>query len=165
MNFKIELAKIIAEKTKTEKEQIQKLIEVPKNLEMGDYALPCFTFTKEYKKPPQQIAQQLSKEIKENWFDTESSGSYLNFRIKKDILATNILAKIQEPYIIENTKSTIIGLESPSPNANKPLHLGHARNMLLGLSLKKIYEKVGNEVIWFDLVNDKGVHICKSMLA
>jgi arginyl-tRNA synthetase len=165
MDFKKEIAKIVSKHTGAEEDLIFSLIEIPKDLSFGDYALPCFSFVKEFKKPPQQIAQHLSKIVFADWFISEYSGSYLNFKIKKEFFAHNILNNIKEPFVLKNKQNDVVGLESPSPNANKPLHLGHARNMLLGLSLKNIYEKVGRKVIWFDLVNDKGVHICKSMLA
>ncbi|MFP4568175.1 MAG: arginine--tRNA ligase [Candidatus Woesearchaeota archaeon] len=165
MDFKLELAKLVADITKKDVLKVKELIEVPKDLNMGDFALPCFMFAKELKKPPIQIVNDLAAELSGDWFVVERAGSYLNFKIKQDFLAKNILTKIVEPMIFENEGGKTIGIESPSPNSNKPLHLGHARNMLLGLSLKNIYEKTGNKVIWFDLVNDKGVHICKSMLA
>ncbi|MCC7574227.1 arginine--tRNA ligase [Candidatus Woesearchaeota archaeon] len=164
MNFKEELAQIISKELNIDKTQILELIETPKNQEQGDYALPCFFLSKTQKKPPQKIAEELTK-INKEWFTTQNEGSYLNFKIKIEILAKNTLEKINEPYILERQEKTNIGIESPSPNSNKPLHLGHVRNMLLGLSLKNIYEKTGKKVTWFDIVNDKGTHICKSMLA
>lgn len=165
MDFKQELIKLISKETEKKREEIEKLIETPKDVTLGDYALPCFTFAKEKKKNPAQIAQELAQQLTAEWFDAQNTGPYINFKIKKELLAKIILEEIQEPYTIKIKENKKIGIESPSPNANKPLHLGHARNMLLGLSLKNIYSKAGNEVIWFDLVNDKGVHICKSMLA
>jgi arginyl-tRNA synthetase len=165
MNFKEELSKVISEQTNTEKEQILSLLETPKDSSLGDYALPCFMFSKQQKKPPQTIAEELSKKIIREWFKTEALGSYVNFKINTEILAKNVLENIQEPFTLKNQEKKIIGIESPSPNSNKPLHLGHVRNLLLGLSIKQIQEKTGKKVIWFDLVNDKGTHICKSMLA
>jgi arginyl-tRNA synthetase len=164
MDFKEQIAQIIAKETNTEINEILELLEVPKKPELGDFALPCFSFAKQQKKPPQKIAEELTK-IQTDWFETKNEGPYLNFKIKTELLAKNTLDKIQEPLKLEIQEKTKIGIESPSPNSNKPLHLGHVRNMLLGLSLKKIYEKTGKEVKWFDIVNDKGAHICKSMIA
>ena len=165
MDFKEKITKDISKITEKKETQIQKLLEKPKDPKLGDIALPCFMFAKEQKKSPIQIAQELTQKIKSDWYETQNIGPYINFKIKNEVLAKTTLQNIQEPYQIKNKQQKKIGIESPSPNANKPLHLVHARNMLLGLSLKKIYEKAGNKVIWFDLVNDKGVHICKSMLA
>src|SRR3989344_2531895 len=62
-------------------------------------------------------------------------------------------------------KEAVVAVESPGPNTNKPLHLGHIRNMLLGSSIANIHEFAGYDVVRVDIINDRGVHICKSMLA
>lgn len=165
MEFKKELSVIISNKTGFDEGVIFDLLEVPKDSSHGDFALPCFVFSKELKKSPNVIAEDLSKSLKSSWFICSCVGPYLNFSIKTKFLAEKVLGKIKFPIVLETSMKGTVGIESPSPNSNKPLHLGHLRNMLLGLSLKNIYEKVGYDVKWFNLVNDKGVHICKSMLA
>ena len=79
-----------------------------------------------------------------------------------DILKKNIDIGVQIPNIGANQKVVV---EYSSPNTNKPLHLGHIRNNVLGYSICKIYESAGYEVIKNNLVNDRGIHICKSMYA
>ena len=165
MEFKKELSVIISNKTGFDEGVIFDLLEVPKDSSHGDFALPCFMFSKKLKKSPNVVAEDLSKSLKGSWFVCSCVGPYLNFSIKTEFLAEKVLSKIKFPVVLESSMNGTIGIESPSPNSNKPLHLGHLRNMLLGLSLKNIYEKVGYDVKWFNLVNDKGVHICKSMLA
>ncbi|KKK76323.1 hypothetical protein LCGC14_2864820, partial [marine sediment metagenome] len=97
-------------------------------------------------------------------------GPYLNFKIKQSIILTNIF-ELQEDYgrIYEigdkgKFKSLKIVIEYPAPNTNKPLHLGHVRNMFLGNSLANILRYIGHEVFEVNLNNDRGIHISKSML-
>ena len=162
--------KIINEIHKTtnlSKQEIESLIEIPPNPEMGDYAFPCFALSKTLKKNPVQIAEELSKKIKSPDFEKiESSGPYLNFFMDKKKLVEKILNEIsQKDFGKSKKKSEIIVIEFPSPNTNKPLHLGHLRNMALGESIARIHEFSGDKIKRVNLNNDRGIHICKSMLA
>ena len=98
----------------------------------------------------------------------ECKGAYVNFFINKskfnEIILKEILKK-KEDYGKINIKKEKIVVEYPSPNTNKPLHLGHVRNMLIGQSISNILTFTGNKVFQVNLNNDRGVHICKSMLA
>jgi arginyl-tRNA synthetase len=145
------------------------LIEIPKNPEFGDYAFPCFSLAKKLKKNPVQIAKDLSIKIKKtNLIEKiQPLGPYVNFFINKEKLSQNTIQTIlkeKEKYGTLNQKQTIV-IESPGPNTNKPLHLGHLRNMAIGLSLSNILKKAGNKVINVDIINDRGIHICQSMIA
>lgn len=144
-------------------------LEVPPDSKMGDYAFPCFPLAKEFKKNPAEIAKDLKEKIGEHDFleKLEVAGPYLNFFVNKEKLAELVLKKIykeKQNYGKGNSKKTI-AVEFSSPNTNKPLHLGHVRNICLGESISKILEFNGNKVIRHCIVNDRGVHICKSMLA
>jgi len=147
------------------------LIEVPPDPGMGDYAFPCFMLAKEMKKSPQKIAEELAKKIKpdNNISKTEAKGPYLNFFVNRSNIADDVLGKIRkEGYdygSIKQKKPKKIMVEFPSPNTNKPLHLGHVRNMLIGESISRISGFLGKKVIRANLNNDRGIHICKSMLA
>jgi arginyl-tRNA synthetase len=170
--MKKNIIEILLKNTNLEKKQVQNLIEIPPSPELGDYAFPCFVLSKQLKKSPVQIAEELAKKISEAGIpeqvsEVQSKGPYLNFFVNKKILAQRIIKKIlnekQDYGKQDNNKKT--GIEFLAPNTNKPLHLGHLRNMSIGESLSRILEFSGNKVIRLNLFNDRGVHINKSMLA
>lgn len=136
----------------------------------GDYTIVVFPFTKALKKSPEAIADELGKQLVEDasflsgynvikgflnlvvadayWFD------FFNNHHKNDFFGSP-----------ENGEGAKVVVEYSSPNTNKPLHLGHIRNNLLGWSVAEILKAAGHEVYKVNLVNDRGIHICKSMLA
>src|SRR3989338_2384918 len=133
------------------KEDISNLLEVPTEKTYGDFSLPCFFLAKKYKQEPHKIAEELKNKIKLNksFSKVEAVGPYLNFFINKSLLVDLTLTKIlkeKEKFGSGKEKKRIM-VEFPSPNTNKPLHLGHLRNMFLGESLSRILEKRGNKVI------------------
>ncbi len=149
-------------------------METPPNPEMGDIAFPLFSFAKLFKTAPAKIAEKLYSQIienkeLENYGKPKAIGPYLNIFLAKDEMALNILNKIlkeKENYgksIFLNDKKIMI--EFSSPNTNKPLHLGHLRNDVLGESISRILKFCGAEVFKVNIINDRGVHICKSMIA
>ncbi len=147
-------------------------LEVPPDPKMGDFAFPCFSLSKEQKKAPQKIASELAEKInakKEPWLHkAEPAGPYLNFFVDPATLAASTLDEIsskKKDYGQGIPKKQRVMFEFPSPNTNKPLHLGHIRNMLLGRSCAKICSASGYDIVQVNLNNDRGVHICKSMLA
>ncbi len=147
------------------------VIEEPKSKEHGDLAVPCFQFAKEFKKSPQAIAEELKDKLKlsKEFLKVENAGPYLNFFIDYKKIAKEFLSRIntkKEKFAsgaVKRKKKVMI--EFCSPNTNKPLHLGHLRNMVLGESMYSIMDYMGDDVVKSCLVNDRGVHICKSMLA
>jgi len=166
MNFRKEIEKILRKEVKLKEYPI----EVPKDTRMGDFAFPCFMLAKEFKKSPLEISRELTKKLKPTKYIEKiiASGPYVNFFISKEILIENTLKKIfkeKEKYGDQNIQNGNIVIEYPAPNTNKPLHLGHVRNMVLGYSVSKLLRKIGNKVHEVNLVNDRGIHICKSMLA
>ncbi len=150
------------------KERIAELIEIPKDTSHGDYTFPCFVLAAQYKKNPVQIAQELAGKITGDEFEKiEARGPYLNFFLNRSLLAQQTLKKIlkeKEQYGTRKIKERIV-IEFPSPNTNKPLHLGHARNIITGQAVTNLLEFTGNKVQVTNLYNDRGVHICKSMVA
>lgn len=166
MDFKEEIAKSLSKLTNTDVSSNS--IEVPPDQKLGDYAFPCFTLSKALKKSPNDIAKELAPKIKGDFIsEVKAVGPYLNFFMKKELL-TQVLREIfekKENYGKGKKKNKLILIESPGPNTNKPLHLGHVRNMVLGNSLQNIYDFSGYDTKRIDMVNDRGVHICKSMLA
>jgi len=179
-----EYSEQVSNRIDIEKKEIKDLIEIPPSIEMGDYAFPCYYFSKQLKIPPHQIALNIRKNIhpkniKETIRDIQTSGPYINFILDKKIMASKILKEIfndkkefgqpdnppasdKEGKKGKKIKSMV---EFPSPNTNKPLHIGHLRNMVIGESVSKILEFSGEEVVRANLNNDRGIHICKSMAA
>ena len=137
----------------------------------GNLTLVVFPFLKISHKKPEDTAQDLGKYIKENCqaiADYNVVKGFLNLVIDKKawlglLNEMNANEKFGEKPVTEN--SPLVMIEYSSPNTNKPLHLGHVRNNLLGWSLAQIMEANGNKVVKTNIVNDRGIHICKSMLA
>lgn len=161
--------KVVESLKKHVKLDVDSLLEVPPSPELGDYAFPCFLLAKEYKKSPMAIAEELAKKIKPNKaiVKIQNVGSYVNFFISQTALSQETLKKIfKEKRKYGNGKSKqAVMLEYPSPNTNKPLHLGHVRNILLGNSIRNLLKKQGVKVIISNLYNDRGIAMCKAMLA
>ncbi|MBR9675400.1 arginine--tRNA ligase [Candidatus Woesearchaeota archaeon] len=139
------------------------ILEVPPDDRFGDYAFGCFILSKELRKAPNQIAVDLEKKVRSDDVieGVKVVGPYLNFFIKKEVF----LESLKTSGVTKNTKPEKVVVEYSSPNTNKPLHLGHVRNIVLGESTSRLLEEVGNKVIRSCLVNDRGIHISKSMLA
>ncbi len=136
----------------------------------GDVTIVVFPLLKISKKPPEETAEMLGNYLKES-VDTVSDFNvvkgFLNLVIS-DSYWVNVLGKITEnvSFGIETTNSgKTIMVEYSQPNTNKPLHLGHLRNNMLGYSLANILMANGHKVIKANIINDRGIHICKSMLA
>jgi len=145
-------------------------LETPPDSKLGDYAFPCFELAKKLKKSPIEIAKNLASKLKSNKYikEIKSTGPYVNFFVNETILNEITLNEVlneKENYGSWPKKNKRVVIEYPAPNTNKPLHLGHVRNMLIGESLSKILEFNGYKVFRVNLNNDRGIHICKSMLA
>ncbi len=154
-------------KGKLKREDIERLVEIPPNDEMGDYAFPCFALAKIEKKSPLLIAEELKERLKlgKEISNTSAVAGYVNFFVDKKLLAEGVLKNaVKSDYGSRKVKKRVM-VEFPSPNTNKPLHLGHLRNMAIGECVSRILELAGNKVVRANLNNDRGVHICKSMVA
>ena len=145
------------------------------NPEMGDLGAPMFTFAKALRMAPPQIAAGVVAKITDKSLgEFLAVGPYVNVKLDKSGAAAPILKAIKaqgDTYGSFNCdgKKPLDGrrvmIEFSSPNTNKPLHLGHVRNDALGESVSRILKAAGAEVYKVDLINNRGVHICKSMLA
>ena len=137
----------------------------------GNLTLVVFPFLKISHKKPDETAREIGEYIKQNCeaiADFNAVGGFLNLVIDKKawlglLSEMNQNEKFGEKPVTE--ASPLVMIEYSSPNTNKPLHLGHVRNNLLGWSLAQIMEANGNRVVKTNIVNDRGIHICKSMLA
>lgn len=146
------------------------------NPEMGDLGSPMFTFAKSLRMAPPQIAAGVAEIAAAGCSlgKVLAVGPYVNIKLDKANAAGPILAAVKaqgENYgsINQSGKKPLEGrkvmIEFSSPNTNKPLHLGHIRNDALGESVSRILKAAGADVYKVDLINNRGVHICKSMLA
>jgi arginyl-tRNA synthetase len=153
--FQIEVTEIALQETKKEFE--------------GAYTLVVFPFTKQAGKAPASIATDLGEYMLANCSIVKAYQvvqGFLNLSIQ-DSAWLGLLASVasdKNPFQIESKGEKVL-IEYSSPNTNKPLHLGHLRNNFLGFSVAQILAAGGFEVVKTNLVNDRGIHICKSMLA
>ena len=138
----------------------------------GQLTVVVFPFLRASKKGPEQTGQELGQYLKENLSDVVENFNvvkgFLNLVISSQSwleLLQAINADEQFGFVSATEDSPLVMIEYSSPNTNKPLHLGHVRNNLLGSSLARIVAANGNKVVKTNIVNDRGIHICKSMLA
>lgn len=133
----------------------------------GDFTIVIFPLVKLAKKSPDAIGNELGEAIKREIDFIESFNivkGFLNLKLK-DVVFANQLSELQDDFDNVTTKNATVMVEYSSPNTNKPLHLGHVRNNLLGFSVAEILKADGYNVIKSQIINDRGIHICKSMLA
>lgn len=137
----------------------------------GDFTLVTFPYTKESKKSPEQLGAEIGEFLAKN--NSNVSGfnvvkGFLNISLSNTFWLNyfNEIKNLKDiGFRKENSSGRTIMLEYSSPNTNKPLHLGHVRNNLLGYSVAQILKANGHQVIKANIINDRGIHICKSMLA
>ncbi len=148
--------------------------EVPPNPAMGDVGFPLFPFAKVFRMAPPAIAAEVSARLAADstlaQFGTvKAVGPYVNIFLAKGAVAGKTLADIIGSGDGWGRSDALAGrrvmVEFSSPNTNKPLHLGHLRNDALGESISRILAFCGAEVFKVNIVNNRGIHICKSMLA
>jgi arginyl-tRNA synthetase len=146
--------------------------EFPPKPELGDIGFPMFSYAKLLRKNPAAIAQEMEKRLaggsaEASEGSAKAVGPYLNVFFDRSATSAEILRRGEDSGW--NASKPMAGrkvmIEFSCPNTNKPLHLGHLRNNILGESLSRITVAAGAEVRKVNLINDRGVHICKSMLA
>lgn len=132
----------------------------------GDFTVVTFPLVKLLKKSPDAIATELGNQLSNSDYIASYNivKGFLNLTLKDELLL-DTLSSIVENFDVVTPKNESVMVEYSSPNTNKPLHLGHIRNNLLGFSIASILEEDGYEVIKTQIINDRGIHICKSMLA
>jgi len=168
-------------------EQIVDLIEIPPQWLWADLAFPCFSLAKTRGQSPVQIALSIATSSKpqatetwdvkpDTWSLIEAKWPYINLSFSPSFVFEQVMAtsgKLQAPenwnfspeaWSLKPNRWLVL-IESPSPNTNKPLHLGHVRNMILWNALAKIMTADGYDIKKVEVINDRGIHICKSMLA
>jgi len=143
----------------------------PPSTDLGHFAVGCFTLAKQFRKSPAEIAKKIADQMATDDFlqKVTATGPYLNLTLFPAALFGDICLEIiaaDNSYGNSSTgRDKRVMVEYLSPNTNKPLHLGHLRNGALGMAVARLYEATGHRVVKANLINDRGVHICKSMLA
>ncbi len=149
------------------------VVQVPPKPEMGDLAFPLFAFAKVFGKSPVELATSLTEDINSLSDRPEgqafAAGPYMNVRVDMASLIEKLCEKVEKEGSSFGSTNILDGkkvmVEFSCPNTNKPLHLGHVRNDCLGNSISAILKASGATVMKVNLINNRGVHICKSMLA
>ena len=137
----------------------------------GNETIVVFPFLKASRKAPEATANEIGNYLLANCDAVEKFNvikGFLNITIKPSFwtgVLENVASTPNYGFVPETPDSELVMIEYSSPNTNKPLHLGHVRNNLLGFSLSRIMEANGYKVVKTNIVNDRGIHICKSMLA
>jgi arginyl-tRNA synthetase len=136
---------------------------------VGDYTIVTFPFTKQTKQKPEEVAELLGAAL------VAKNTIFTSYNVIKGFLNLEIKDAYFNDFLEANYTNATFGqsasngqkvmIEYSSPNTNKPLHFGHLRNIFLGYSLANILKETGYEVIKANLINDRGIHICKSMIA
>lgn len=137
----------------------------------GDFTIVTFPLLRHSKKSPEQTGEEIGEYMKDNLAEVAGYNvikGFLNIELSQNFW----IEKFQKAYNTDNfgiikpdASSKTVMVEYSSPNTNKPLHLGHIRNNLIGYSISKILAATGKKIIKTNIVNDRGIHICKSMLA
>ncbi len=149
-------------------EEVQ--LDLPPDAALGDLAFGCFPLAKACRRAPQQIALELARRLEGHpgLVAVRADGPYLNLSLEKsawfaEVLGGWLAAGPELALPAEQRRRYLV--EFSCPNTNKPQHLGHVRNNFLGDALSRLLGAVGHEVTRVNLINDRGIHICKSMLA
>ena len=136
----------------------------------GDVTISCFPLAKALRRNPMQLAPMISAWLSKHP-DIESAEAvkaFVNLTVKPEALMRGTVAAstpVLEQVALPESERRKILIEFSAPNTNKPQHLGHVRNNTIGMATASILKRVGHQVVQVNLVNDRGVHICKSMLA
>ncbi len=135
----------------------------------GDYTINVFPLLRISKQKPEETANTIGEKLLNSTNIIEKFSvikGFLNIELKQEFWINFLKENFSsQEYGKANSTDKTVMIEYSSPNTNKPLHLGHIRNNLLGFSVAEIYKNAGNNVKKVNLVNDRGIHICKSMLA
>ncbi len=167
VSYKSKISEQIAKATNIPQEEIEKYIEIPKDMANGDYAFPCFKLAKTLKKSPIVIANEIKQEFQieeEIISKVEVVGGYLNFFVNKLNKTKQIIEEManNEQYGESNFgKGTNIIVEFSSPNIAKPFHIGHLRTTGIGQALYNIYKFLGYNVIGINHLGDYGTQFGK----
>jgi len=170
LEIKVKVAAVLKELYGFETTDTELTINSTKPEFEGDYTLVMFSFVKQLKKSPEQlgneIGEALVKASPELFTDFNVIKGFLNLTVADNYWINFLQSNYQQPrFGFKSPNGQKVMVEYSSPNTNKPLHLGHLRNNFLGWSVAQILKESGYEIIKSCIVNDRGIHICKSMIA
>lgn len=171
MNLTSQIACVISNALENEwtAEQVEQLLEKPKQTELGDIAFPCFTLAKKMRKAPQQIASELSAKLMDNLIaDVQVVGGYVNIFFHQELVTNQVLHAImanQQHYGSKNRKHEKVVIDFSSPNIAKPFSMGHLRSTVIGNALANIAEKNGYESVRINHLGDWGTQFGKLIVA
>lgn len=160
--IKAAIADFFARETGLAKDEVEPWIEVPRDPQWGDYAIPCFSLAKLRRKSPQVLAREISQRFEPGGLLAQCvpEGAYLNFRIARRAWAERVLGAVYSQGAdygkgTEGLGQTVL-VEFSSPNIAKPFHVGHLRSTIIGRALGEIYEHLGYEVVRLNHLGDWG---------
>ena len=169
--MKDKIAEILANETKLELDLVNSPLEVPPEIDLGDFAFPCFALSKKLKKAPAAISADLEKSLKKKMpkgvSEVKATGPYLNFFLDKAILAQKVLDDVDDKKWGENKdgKGKKVCIDLSAPNIAKPFGVGHLRSTIIGDSISKIANANGYETIKINYLGDWGTQFGKLVLA
>ena len=135
----------------------------------GDYTIVLFPFLKLLKQRPDALGKQLGDYMLEKtalFSEYQVVSGFLNFSVREGYWVSFLMNHFTDVHFGEKAKTDFrVMVEYSSPNTNKPLHFGHLRNIFLGWAIADILKATGRQVVKANLINDRGIHICKSMVA
>ncbi len=172
MDFRKAVATKVSEVTGLDLDTVNRLVEIPPQADMGDYAFPCFALAKTMHKAPNMIASDLASNdaFSAQWLSrVEAKGPYLNFFVDRGEYVREVLSEVLKEGLTygqseEGAGKTVV-VEFSSPNIAKPFHVGHAFTTILGHSLSRIYEKLGYKVVRMNHLGDYGTQFGKLITA
>jgi arginyl-tRNA synthetase len=144
----------------------QLVLEYPPSLEFGDYTINISAIAKRKKNNPIELAKNVASKLSSMSIlkKVNAVGAYININVDKTVLFEIVLSESTKCLSGINAGKKVM-VEYLSPNTNKPLHLGHVRNGVIGTAMANIFQATGSNVIKANLINDRGEHICRSMVA
>ncbi|KXL54141.1 arginine--tRNA ligase [Anaerotignum neopropionicum] len=171
MDFKLEVARLLAKAADLPLEDALSTVEIPANKTMGDFAFPCFRLAKVFRKAPPMIAQEIVEKMEKADFIEEIQvvGAYVNFFMQKGVYTQQILSKVleeKESYGKSNIgHGKTIVIDYSSPNIAKPFHVGHLRSTVIGNAIYKIHEELGYHCVGINHLGDWGTQFGKLIVA
>ena len=171
MDFKIEIAKLLAAAAEISVEDAAAAVEIPAKKEMGDFAYPCFRLAKVFRKAPPMIAAELIEKIEKPAFIARMQvvGAYINFFVDKSVYAEQVLSAVLEQKESYGKSDMGAGktvvIDYSSPNIAKPFHVGHLRSTVIGNAIYKIHEELGYHCEGINHLGDWGTQFGKLIVA
>lgn len=161
-DYQKEIAQLlVGQNINLSEEELVRAIEIPPNMDLGDYAFPCFLLAKSLRKSPQLIAEELAANLQADWLDhVEAKGPYVNFFLATNALADDVINQVLREGdrfgSSDEGKDQTVCTEFSSTNIAKPFHIGHIRSTVQGDALASIYEFLGYDTVRINYLGDYG---------